>query len=44
MFCSPISLWERFILSNGFQMPYPACAGSQNLLACCLGGVNDPSV
>jgi hypothetical protein len=24
--------------------PYPACAGSQNPLACCLGGVSDPSV
>jgi hypothetical protein len=28
MFCSPISLWGKFILSSGFQMPYPACAGS----------------
>jgi hypothetical protein len=28
MFCSPISLWGRFILYSGFQMPYPARAGS----------------
>jgi hypothetical protein len=33
MFCSPISLWRRFILCSGFQMPYPACAGSQEPLA-----------
>jgi hypothetical protein len=44
MFCSLISLWGRFILSNGFQMPYPACAGSHILLVCCLGGLNDPFV
>jgi hypothetical protein len=44
IFCSPISLWGRFILSNGFQMPYQAYAGSQNPLACCLGRINDPSV
>jgi hypothetical protein len=44
MFCRPISLWGRFILCSGFQMPYPACVGSQKPLACCLGGINDPSV
>jgi hypothetical protein len=44
MFCSPISLWERFILCCRFQMPYPACARSQKPLAYCLGGVNDPFV
>jgi hypothetical protein len=44
IFCSPISLWGRFILSSGFQMPYPACARSHISLACCFGGVNDPSV
>jgi hypothetical protein len=44
IFCSPISLWGRFILSSGYQIPYPACVGSHVPLACCLGGVNDPSV
>jgi hypothetical protein len=28
MFCSPISLLDIFILRSGFQMPYPALAGS----------------
>jgi hypothetical protein len=44
MFCSPISLWGRFILCSGFQIPYPACVGFQKPLACCLGGINDPSI
>jgi hypothetical protein len=44
MFCRPISLWRRFILSSRFQMPYLACVGSHVPLACCLGGVNDPSM
>jgi hypothetical protein len=44
IFCSPISLWGRFILSSGFQMPYLACAGFHISLACGFGGENDPSV
>jgi hypothetical protein len=28
MFCRPTSLFDIFILSNGFQMPYPALTGS----------------
>jgi hypothetical protein len=44
IFCRPISLWGRFILRVGFHMPYPACAGSQDPLACGFGRVNDPSV
>ena len=34
IFFSPISLWERFIFSSGFHMPYLACAGSHVSLAC----------
>ena len=41
IFCSLINLWGRFILSIGFQMPYPACAGSHIPLACGFGGIND---
>ena len=44
MFCSPISLWGRFIFSRGFHMPYPACAGSHVPLVCRFGGVNEPFV
>ena len=44
MFCSPISLFDIFILRNGFQMPYPALAGFHIFSENFLGGVNDPSV
>jgi hypothetical protein len=44
MFCSPINLHDIFILRSGFQMPYPALAGSHMFLESFLGGVNDPSV
>jgi hypothetical protein len=44
MFRNPISLLDMFILSTGFQMPYPALAGSHMLSESFLGGVNDPSV
>jgi hypothetical protein len=44
MFCSPISLLDIFILRSGFQMPYPALAGSHIFSESFSGGVNEPSM
>ena len=44
IFCNPISFWGRFIFSSGFHMPYLACVESHIPLACCFGGVNEPSI
>jgi hypothetical protein len=44
MFCRPTSLFDIFILSSGFQLPYPALVASHISLVSFLGGVNDPSM
>jgi hypothetical protein len=44
LFYNPISLLDIFILRSGFQMPYPALAGSHIFSESFSGGVNEPSM
>jgi hypothetical protein len=44
MFFSLISLLDIFILRSGFQMPYPALAGSHMFSESFLGGIHELSV
>jgi hypothetical protein len=44
IFCKPMSLFDIFILSNRFHIPYPALSSFHISSVIFLRVVNDPSV